>query len=212
MKIPDEWTVDPLMAEIKLSYSSKTTHSSRAVLNTPEAAADFIRSLFDEGAIELRVDFFAILLNTAKRCIGWTKISMGTKNAALLDIPQIIAFAILGNAASVIVSHSHPSGRLQPSQADIRITNRLASLLKFHDLELDDHIILTRDDFLFLPAGWNHHRQANIIMSQDEHFLKKVSHESLLVSKPNGSLMRVYCPVEALCNCPVGSFEPGDRE
>ncbi len=41
--------------------------------------------------------------------------------------------------------HNHPSGRLSPSKADKEITNRMDSCTKQMDIELLDHLIITRD-------------------------------------------------------------------
>lgn len=51
--------------------------------------------------------------------------------------------AILNNAASIIVSHQHPSGDPRPSMEDIEVTKRIAEAGKTLGIQLLDHIIVT---------------------------------------------------------------------
>jgi DNA repair protein RadC len=50
--------------------------------------------------------------------------------------------ALLHNAAAVILSHNHPSGVAEPSQADQRITLRLRDALGLVDVRVLDHLII----------------------------------------------------------------------
>jgi DNA repair protein RadC len=45
-------------------------------------------------------------------------------------------------AASILVSHNHPSGNLQPSEADIKLTKRITQALEYMDMTLLDHLII----------------------------------------------------------------------
>ncbi len=46
------------------------------------------------------------------------------------------------NAAAVIFAHNHPSGITEPSQADMRITQRLKDALALIDVRVLDHLIV----------------------------------------------------------------------
>ena len=46
------------------------------------------------------------------------------------------------NAAAVSVSHNHPSGNAEPSQADIALTRSLSDLLDQVEIRLLDHVIV----------------------------------------------------------------------
>jgi DNA repair protein RadC len=43
--------------------------------------------------------------------------------------------------------HNHPTGNLQPSENDLKITRRLVESGQVLDIPLYDHIIITRDSF-----------------------------------------------------------------
>ena len=59
---------------------------------------------------------------------------------------MVLQYAIKANAAAVILAHNHPSGNLEPSGADIRITRNVKEALKLVDIELLDHLILTFEE------------------------------------------------------------------
>jgi hypothetical protein len=59
---------------------------------------------------------------------------------------KYINHAIKANACAVILAHNHPSGNLEASDADIRITNSVKEGLKLLDIELLDHLILIYEE------------------------------------------------------------------
>jgi len=75
-------------------------------------------------------------------------ISIGTLTASLVHPREVFADAISDRAASIIVAHNHPSGSLEASQADKDVTNRLAEAGKLLGITLNDHIIVTKSDYI----------------------------------------------------------------
>ena len=58
------------------------------------------------------------------------------------------------NAASVIISHNHPSGKPVESEADILLTTQLKATLKMVDVRMLDHIIVAGNKTLsFVEKG-----------------------------------------------------------
>jgi DNA repair protein RadC len=55
---------------------------------------------------------------------------------------EVLRQTLLHNAAAVIFAHNHPSGVLEPSQADEMITQRLRDALALVDVRVLDHIIV----------------------------------------------------------------------
>jgi DNA repair protein RadC len=54
----------------------------------------------------------------------------------------VVRQTLLHNAAAVIVAHNHPSGLVEPSQADEGVTKRLRQALALVDVRLLDHVIV----------------------------------------------------------------------
>ncbi len=136
------------ISEVALKYRTQTTYSEKPRISNPEEAEAFLRSIWDRDSIELVEEFIVVLLNSAKKVLGWSKVSQGSKNATIVDPVTVAQLALLGNAHSVLLSHSHPSGRLEPSLMDIHLTQRLVRGLKLFSIEVDDHLIITCDSFL----------------------------------------------------------------
>ncbi len=55
--------------------------------------------------------------------------------------------AIKPNAYGIILAHNHPSGNLQPSQADIDLTKRMKEGGKLLEIQVLDHVILTSEGY-----------------------------------------------------------------
>ncbi len=64
----------------------------------------------------------------------------------IIDTRVILQYAIKANASSVIHAHNHPSGNLNPSDADVGITEKVREALKLVEIQLLDHLILNKDE------------------------------------------------------------------
>lgn len=112
-------------------FSDKPFEDAKAVV---EALKDVLSEMDREVfcVINLRSDGCPINVNFA---------SMGTLNASLVCPRELFKTSILSNAANMIVVHNHPSGRVQPSREDLRITENLAQLCEKMGIPLLDHIV-----------------------------------------------------------------------
>lgn len=59
---------------------------------------------------------------------------------------EVAKEALSLNPAAVIFTYNHPSGISEPSQADIRITERLKEALTLFDVRVLDHLIVSVED------------------------------------------------------------------
>jgi len=94
--------------------------------------------------------FIALALTTRNHVIKKEVISVGTLNASLFHPREVFQFAILNNAASIIVAHNHPSGKSDPSDEDIHGTHRLMEAGRIIGIDLLDHIIIGKDEYTSL--------------------------------------------------------------
>jgi DNA repair protein RadC len=93
-------------------------------------------------------EFWVLILNRANKIIDKRRISQGGITGTVTDIRLILKLAIDNLATSMILCHNHPSGNLQPSDADISITQRLKESASLMDISLLDHIILAGKGYL----------------------------------------------------------------
>jgi DNA repair protein RadC len=87
-------------------------------------------------------EFWVLLLNRSNKVIEKQKISQGGIAGTVTDIRLILKHAIDSLSSSLILCHNHPSGNLQPSEADISITRKLKESAGLMDISLLDHLIL----------------------------------------------------------------------
>ncbi len=118
-------------------------------ITDPRAVAKAVRSRIRDKAKE---HFKLILLNTRHRIIGIRTISIGTINASLVHPREVFKEALILNASAVILAHNHPSGDVEPSEEDLRITRRLKDAGSIMGVEVLDHIIITGNDYLSFKA------------------------------------------------------------
>ncbi len=122
------------------------------LLNNPEAVHKFIMKDF---AGEKREIFRVIALSTSGRVKRVKTLTEGTLSASLVDARAVFKFAILEDAASIIVVHNHPSGKLDPSKEDIQITKDLVYSGGFLDIPVHDHLIVGPTGYLSMKnAGY----------------------------------------------------------
>ena len=140
--------MNALLPEFEITLKCKGKKSELKKISSPIDAAEVCRMCFDEGKINWVEEFVVIALNQANKVIGFYKVSSGGITGTIADPRVIFQFALLSSAAGIIVSHNHPSGNLQPSQADIELTRRIREAGNLLEIKLIDHIIVTDDSQL----------------------------------------------------------------
>ncbi len=132
--------------QVRLSYVADYSVEHPKMMSS-KAAADFIRSTYDDGEIDYREIFNVVFLNIKNKIIGFQTVSEGGTDKTLVDVKMIFAGALLSNAHSIIISHNHPSGELIPSPQDISLTEKIVKSGEVLDIAVIDHIIVTRDSY-----------------------------------------------------------------
>lgn len=94
-----------------------------------------------------REEFWILLLNRANRILARERISSGGISGTVVDARVIFRKALKGSACSLILFHNHPSGNLNPSQADISLTQKLKKAGETLDIAILDHLIIGESGF-----------------------------------------------------------------
>lgn len=139
--------MDSTINEITLSYSR-----DKAKLRTarcPMEAEEVARVIFkqEKAQLDLKEYFFVIFLNHANEVIGYNKLSEGSIAATVVDVKLIFATALKCLASGLILVHNHPSGNINPSNADQRVTEQIKCAGALLDIQLLDHVILTKKNY-----------------------------------------------------------------
>lgn len=88
--------------------------------------------------------FVCISLNGANEVIEKRVVTIGLLNHSQVHPREVFADVIADRAASVIFAHNHPSGELNPSDADLKIHEQLVQAAKILGIRVLDHMIVTR--------------------------------------------------------------------
>jgi len=135
------------VAEVEVSYKSNYNITERPQINSSNDAYKILMQHWRLGSIEYLEEFKVILLNTNNRVLGIVDISVGGVSGTLVDPKIIFAIALKTNSSKFIMCHNHPSGNLQPSEADKRLTQKIKDGGKLLDIEVCDHIIVTNQNY-----------------------------------------------------------------
>ncbi len=142
------------VAEIQLTYKSDVKPSLRPKISGSKDAYNVLFENWDSSKIEFVEQFKVLLMNTANKVLGIFEVSTGSATGTVADPKLIFAAAIKANACGIILAHNHPSGNLQPSQADIDLTRKVKEGGKLLEIQVLDHLILTVDGhFSFADEG-----------------------------------------------------------
>jgi len=99
-------------------------------------------------------EFWLLMLNRANRILGRYKVSQGGLSGTIIDTRIILKKALDNLASSIIVCHNHPSGNKQPSDADLKITEKLKKAAEMLEIKLLDHVIIAdKSYFSFADEG-----------------------------------------------------------
>jgi DNA repair protein RadC len=99
-------------------------------------------------------EFWLLMLNRANRVLGRFKVSQGGLSGTVIDTRIILKKALDNLASSIIVCHNHPSGNTQPSDADVKITDKLKKASEMLEIKLLDHVIIAdKSYFSFADEG-----------------------------------------------------------
>ncbi|MCL2861952.1 MAG: hypothetical protein FWE22_06045 [Firmicutes bacterium] len=113
---------------------------NNAFLDSTLLAVDYLRPFFRNRNNERLI---VCTLDTNDRVLSVDTVSEGDTNYTTLDIKKIVQTACRHGAVKVILSHNHPAGTLQASEADKNATNRIGIALSAIGIILVDHIIFT---------------------------------------------------------------------
>ena len=138
--------VPEIIAEVYISYSSKVKACDRFRVSGSKDAAAAFRSIWP--AYEHIEFIYMLMLNRQNQVLGCHQISKGGMTGTVVDVRVVFQVALKSCATSIILGHNHPSGNLDPSDADKKITRQLKEAGALLEIPVIDHLILTSDGFL----------------------------------------------------------------
>lgn len=135
-----------LIDEIQITYKRSPNKENVKISSSMEAEF-YLRKHWNLETIDLFEEFKMIVLNHANEALGIYSVSKGGVNSTIVEIKHILYIALKTNSTGIIIAHNHPSGNLKPSESDKKITAKIKESSRIMDLELLDHIILSRNAY-----------------------------------------------------------------
>jgi len=135
---PARWAT--LQAALELSRRHQLEALQRGPgLADPAQAGAYLSACLRDLGHEL---FVCLFLDNRHRVIRSEPLFRGTIDGASVHPREVLRQALACHAAAVILAHNRPSGIAEPSDADCRITRRLADALALVDIRVLDHLII----------------------------------------------------------------------
>ncbi|KZE76177.1 DNA repair protein [Myroides marinus] len=134
-------------SEIELIYKSRVKASERPKVVSSQSAFEIASKAWDENKIELLEQFKVLMLSNSNRVLGVLEISSGGITGTVVDLRLIFAALLKAKATACILVHNHPSGKLDPSEADKQITAKIKQASQVLDIALLDHLIITSESY-----------------------------------------------------------------
>lgn len=130
---------------LELGRRRKLTESPDVVqIRCSKDVSDILQPILGDLAHE---EFWILFLNRSNRVMSKMKSSQGGISGTVTDVRIIMKQAIERLASGIIVCHNHPSGNLNPSESDTRITQKIKEAGALMDIQLLDHIIISDKDY-----------------------------------------------------------------
>ena len=141
-----------LLAAMELGRRRTSTQQTERI---PVKSSETVFKLFHPILGDLdHEEFWLLMLNRANRVLGRFKVSQGGLSGTVIDTRIILKKALDNLASSIVVCHNHPSGNNQPSDADVKITEKLKKAAAMVEIKLIDHVIIAdKSYFSFADEG-----------------------------------------------------------
>lgn len=115
------------------------------ILDQPDRVRDYLRLSIGHRDIEVFVVFF---LSVRNHVLSVKELFHGSLSETRVYPREVVRQSLLHNASAVIIAHNHPAGGVDPSLADLRLTEALKASLEMVDIKLLDHFIVTSQQSL----------------------------------------------------------------
>jgi DNA repair protein RadC len=135
-----------IVAALELSKRRKDAGVfSKNKITGSKDAADFFQPILGDLEHE---EFWIMILDRGNKILDTFMVSQGGVSGTVIDVRLILKIAIEKLASSLILCHNHPSGTLQASDADLKITRKISDAAKIMDMAILDHIIIGQNKYL----------------------------------------------------------------
>lgn len=146
-------------------YAEREQLGERPVITNYRESKAYCKHLFSGKTEEV---LYVVCLDAQGRALRAVPAITGTIDEIAIYPRKIVSDALQHKAHSVLLAHNHPSGVLEPSDADIQTTDMLRNALAGVDIPLLDHVIYADGDCLSMMQWQQMQRIAPMLASDQE--------------------------------------------
>ena len=132
-----------IINEITIKYETKAKHKDLPKVTQSNDIYNYCKEIWTD--IEYVEKFVILLLNKNLKILGWKLVSQGGVSGTVVDPKIIFQTALKANASCIVMIHNHPSGNLDPSREDKKITKKIYEGGEILDIQLIDHLIISKE-------------------------------------------------------------------
>ncbi|MFC1583869.1 DNA repair protein RadC [Candidatus Neomarinimicrobiota bacterium] len=137
--------------DLRQAYRDRFKMNVGECFSDSSQVADHLMTVLDGRD---RETFVVLFLNGRNALIATEVVFEGTLTQAIVFPREIVKYALLKNAASIIAAHNHPSGEIGPSGDDQQITRKIKQACEAVGVQLLDHLIIAAGEFFsFADSG-----------------------------------------------------------
>lgn len=114
------------------------------IITSSDEVLDYLNHNLRDKTQEI---FSVIYLNGRNEIIGMEELFYGSLTTSAVYPREVVKKVLKQNAAAVIFVHNHPSGNLNPSEEDIKITKKLKDAVATIDVKVHDHLIIAGNNY-----------------------------------------------------------------
>lgn len=126
----------------------KKVNSNNVIVNSQFSTPKQVYELCQDISNSMQEHFVLICLDNKTRLIERKVLYTGTSYEISISPKEIFTHAITNRSFAIIIVHNHPSGDLTPSGADIESTKKITEIGKLVGIQVLDHIIVSKNNYL----------------------------------------------------------------
>ncbi len=132
-----------LLPDIFSKYSASKKLDS-IFLSNPNQTVNYFRN---NDFVKNKEVFYIFCLNANKKLLKTIKFNGDFESFISLELTQLAQKVLFNRNRGIVIMHSHPNGNRMPTKTDIKATKKLLDAVGVWGIKLEDHIIVTEDDF-----------------------------------------------------------------
>lgn len=131
----------------KIVLNPNESFNSDIVLGTYADQCSYLKKLYKNKNTRNSEYLFMVMLNDDDKLINTVLLKSEIGLSLSVRTSELINSLKTFHPKKIIMTHNHPSQDCTPSLQDIFFTNQLADICSDLNIDLEDHIICTQNDF-----------------------------------------------------------------